>query len=116
MPTSLEVSWKIDLKPLALQMPGRFGFGVGMGLHHIPTRRQIETHLFYPLLTYQIRIIFDNFMSTSALRVGRKNHIQIKGEWRELFARKTASPHGKRSIGLAKNHSGSLVQLAYPES
>jgi hypothetical protein len=78
MPTFLEVPWKIDLKPLALQMPGRFGFSVGMGLHHIPARTRIGTHpLQTPYSLAPIGIVCDNFMSVWALARWEKNHMQL---------------------------------------
>src|SRR5262245_14505930 len=50
MSAFLEVLRKVDLEPLTLQMPGRFGFRVRMGLHYIPSQRQAGPHSLYPLL------------------------------------------------------------------
>src|SRR4030095_14241138 len=78
MPTFLQVSCKIDFKPLALQMPGRFGFSVGMGLHHIPARTRIGTHpLQTPYSLAPIGIVCDNFMSVCALARWEENHMQL---------------------------------------
>src|SRR5262245_33886948 len=49
-------------------MPGRFGFGVRMGLHNIPSQRQAGTHALYPYpttaysLVHSLKIHCDIFM------------------------------------------------------
>src|SRR5262249_42155434 len=65
MSAFLEVLRKVDLEPLTLQMPGRFGFTVRMGLHNIPSQRQAGTHSLYPyssLIVHSLKIQCDIFM------------------------------------------------------